>query len=225
MKILIIEDDEKLCRLLARGLAEDGHVVHVEYDGVAGAEAVEQEPFDTLVVDIMLPRKDGLTLVRELRERGHGTPILMLTARDTIEDVIAGLDAGADDYLRKPFAFEELEARLRSLTRRPTATPRTVLAVEDLIFDLASKRVKRGDREIELTARELAFLEYFMKNAGIVLTRTMLEKALWDREAEISSNVIDVYVRRLRAKLDLDGFPPLITTIRGVGYRLGSDTP
>lgn len=222
MKILIVEDDLKLSALIARGLREEGHVVESEQDGAAGEAAVRNGDYDVLLVDVMLPKKDGLSMVRDLRAGGTTTPIVVMTARDAAADVVAGLDAGADDYLRKPFDFSELEARLRSVTRRSGARPRLVLEVGDLVFDVAAKRVTRGGRAVELTARELAFLEYFMRNAGIVVTRTMLERALWAGDAEVSSNVIDVYVRRLRSKLEFGDLPPLIQTVRGIGYRLGT---
>jgi DNA-binding response OmpR family regulator len=145
----------------------------------------------------------------------------MLTARDTVDDIVAGLDAGADDYLRKPFVFNELEARLRSITRRESVAPREQLQVSDLVMDLASRTVRRGERKIALSAREIAFLEYFMRNAGLLLTRAMLEDALWERDRDTNSNVIDVYVRRLRMKLSEAGEEPLIHTVRGAGYRFG----
>ncbi len=222
MKILIIEDDVKLARLLARGLRQSGHVVDLEHDGASGHDAARHGSYDAIVLDVMLPKKSGLSVARQLREERTRTPLLMLTARDTPEDVVAGLDAGADDYLRKPFSFEELEARLRTLGRRADVLPRMILRVDSLVFDTTSKRVERSGRQIQLTSRELAYLEYFMKNAGIVVTRRMLEGALWDRDTEISSNVVEVYVGRLRSKLDVDGMPPLITTLHGIGYRFGS---
>lgn len=221
MRILIVEDDAKLCGLVARGLTEDGHVVDSEHDGISGQEAARAGEYDVIVLDIMLPRKSGLDLVRDIRAMGVQTPVLMLTARDTTEDVVVGLDAGADDYLRKPFSFDELAARIRTLARRGAVPPRAMLRVGDLSFDLSSKRVVRGERVLEFTGRELAYLEYFMKHAGRIVTRRMLEAALWDRDAEILSNVVEVYVGRLRSKLDKDGMPRLLTTVRGVGYRFG----
>jgi DNA-binding response OmpR family regulator len=167
----------------------------------------------------MLPRLDGFAVARRLRREGVSTPILMLTARDTVEDTVAGLDSGADDYLRKPFAFSELNARLRALTRREAAPVRTVLRVGDVEMDAATRRVTRGSREIPLTARELAFLEYLMRNAGVVLTRTMLEDALWERDRDTTSNVIEVYIARLRSKLTAAGELSPIETVRGIGYR------
>ncbi|HEY1654795.1 MAG TPA: response regulator transcription factor [Candidatus Tumulicola sp.] len=222
MKLLVVEDDHKLSALLARGLRQGGHIVDLESDGKSGQLAACSDAYDVIILDIMLPEKSGLSVARDLRGKGNPTPILMVTARDTPEDVVAGLDAGADDYLRKPFAFSELEARLRTLARRAGAPPRTVLRVGNLTFDTAAKHVERDGRTIQLTSRELAYLEYFMKNAGIVVTRAMLESALWNRDSELSSNAIEVYVRRLRSKIEFDGMPRLITTYHGIGYRFGS---
>src|SRR6185437_4928298 len=213
MKVLVVEDDRRLCSLIARGLTEDGHVVDTAGDGLAGQDAARTGGYDAIVMDLMLPEKDGLNVIRDLRDEGIVTPVLILTSRDGTDDVIAGLDAGADDYLRKPFAFEEMEARLRTVARRIPAAPRLVLTAGDVTFDLASKRVTRQGREIALKAKELAFLEYLMANAGVVVTRVMIEEAIWNRRTEISSNVIDVYVRRLRAKLECDGMPQIIFTV------------
>jgi DNA-binding response OmpR family regulator len=221
MRLLVIEDDFKLAALLARGLRQDGHVVDVEHDGESGQEAARSGIFDAIILDIMLPGKSGLSICHELRAEGRATPVLMLTARDAPQDVVAGLDAGADDYLRKPFALTELEARLRTLARRARVPPRTTLRVGDVTFDTSSKHVERKGRTITFTARELAYLEYFMTNAGIVVSRAMLENALWDRDSELSSNAVEVYIGRLRAKLEVDGMSRLITTLHGVGYRFG----
>ncbi|MGH7709107.1 MAG: winged helix-turn-helix domain-containing protein [Vulcanimicrobiaceae bacterium] len=221
MKILIVEDDERLGEVLRRGLAETGHVVELERDGIGGERCAVGGSYDAILLDLMLPGKDGISVVRAVREAGVRTPILILTARDRVDDTILGLDAGADDYLRKPFVFGELEARLRAVTRREPTALRPALEVGDLTMDLATRRVTRGERELTLTARETAFLEYFMRNAGLLVTRTMLEDALWERERETSSNLIEVYVRRLRAKLSHAGDPALIHTVRGLGYRFG----
>jgi DNA-binding response OmpR family regulator len=223
MKILVVEDDPALADVVRRGLAESGHVVDVESNGQDGERSALSGVYDAIVLDLTLPGKDGLDLARDLRDTGVRTPILMLTARDTVEDTVAGLNAGADDYLRKPFVFDELEARLRTIVRRADAAPpREDLRVGDLVMDLATRRVRRGTREITLSARETAFLEYFMRNAGLLLTRPMLEDALWERDRETSSNVIEVYVRRLRLKLSEGGEPSLIETVRGSGYRFGA---
>ena len=225
MKILVVEDDASLADVLRRGLAEGGHVVDVERDGDGGERAARDGHYDAILLDVNLPRRDGLAVARALRAAEVGTPILMLTARDTVGDTVAGLDAGADDYLRKPFVFDELEARLRSITRRDPAPARDELRVGDLAMDLRARTVTRGERAIALSARETAFLEYFMRNAGILITRRMLEDALWERDRDTESNVIEVYVRRLRLKLTAGGGTPLIHTVRGAGYRFGSGAP
>ncbi len=198
-------------------------MVDVENDGAAGERAARAGSYDALLLDVMLPRKNGLAIARALRDAGVTTPILMLTARDTVADTVAGLDAGADDYLRKPFVFDELEARLRSITRRDPVPAREELRVADLVMDLRTRTVTRGTRPIALSARETAFLEYLMRNAGRVVTRPMLEDALWERDRDTESNVIEVYVRRLRLKLCASGEGPLIHTVRGAGYRFGED--
>ncbi len=220
MKILLVEDDAALADVIRRGLAESGHVVDLEADGNDAERMAATHAYDAIVLDVMIPGMEGFDVARSLRTRDVRTPILMLTALDTAENVITGLDAGADDYLKKPFIFDELEARLRSITRREAVPQRDVLRVGDLSMDLATREVRRSERLIELSPRETAFLEYFMRNAGLLLTRKMLEDALWERDRETASNVIDVYVRRLRSKLGYGDEPSLIATVRGVGYRL-----
>jgi DNA-binding response OmpR family regulator len=222
MRLLVVEDDVRLCDVLRRGLSEQGHVVDVAHDGEEGENWAIGTPYDAVVLDVNLPKRDGLSVVSALRRAGVRTPVLMLTSRDTTDDVIAGLDAGADDYLRKPFVFGELEARLRTIARRtaPEALD-AVLRAGDLHFDLRSRRAMRGNAEIELTAREAAFLEYFMRNAGRLITRRMIEDALFERESETTSNVVEVYVSRLRAKLTAGGARQLLHTVRGAGYRFG----
>jgi len=221
MRILVVEDDLRLADVIRRGLAEGGHIVDIEHDGIAAEASALAATYDAIVLDVMLPGKDGFAVTRALRRAGVRTPILMLTARDTAEDTIDGLDAGADDYLRKPFVFGELEARLRSITRREPAQVRSELRCADLVLDLRTRRAARAGREIPLTARETAFLEFFMRNRGLLLTREMLEDALWERDRDTASNVIEVYVRRLRSKLGTDDGAPLIHTVRGSGYRFG----
>lgn len=222
MRILIVEDDSRLADVLRRGLTESGHVIDIETDGEAGEAAAHGGVYDAIILDVMLPRKSGLSVARALRATDIHTPILMLTARDTTHDIVEGLDAGADDYLCKPFMFEELEARLRTIMRRQAPNPGKILRVADLRLDLATLEVRRGERTISMTVREIAFLEYFMRNAGRVVTRPMIEDALWDRERDSgSSNVIDVFIRRLRAKLTQGDEPSLIHTVRGAGYRFG----
>lgn len=222
MHLLIVEDDLRLCDVLQRGLSESGHVIDVANDGAAGEEWAASRAYDAVVLDVNLPKQNGLNVVRALRAKNVDTPVLMLTSRDTPDDAIEGLDAGADDYLRKPFVFGELEARLRSIVRRKTSESLDAeLRCADLVFDLASRRARRKARSIDLTARESAFLEYFMRNAGRLISRPMIEDALFDRESETVSNVVDVYVSRLRSKLTASGEPQLLHTVRGAGYRFG----
>ncbi|HET9095337.1 MAG TPA: response regulator transcription factor [Candidatus Baltobacteraceae bacterium] len=222
MRLLVVEDDVRLCDVLRRGLGEQGHVVDVAHDGEEGQTWAEGAPYDAVILDVNLPKIDGLSVVRSLRKRDVRTPVLMLTSRDTTDDVIAGLDAGADDYLRKPFVFGELEARLRTIVRRRSSEQLDAqLCVRDLVFDLKSRRARRGQRQIDLTAREAAFLEYFMRNAGRLITRSMIEDALFERESETTSNVVEVYVSRLRSKMTVGREAQLLHTIRGAGYRFG----
>lgn len=220
MRILFVDDDERLSELVRRGLRESGHVVDCAPTGATGLAFATEREYDALILDVMLPEMDGLEIVRRLRAAGATTPVLLLTARDAPEDTIAGLDAGADDYLRKPFVFGELEARLRSISRRTAPLAESLVRVADLTFDVRTRRARRGEREIELTARESAFLEFFMRHPGRVLTRSMIEEALWSLDSDTSSNVVDVYVRRLRAKLEANGESRLLHTMRGAGYRL-----
>ena len=220
MRILVIEDDEPLRALVQRGLSEDGHVVDALGDGRDCDAYLNSSPYDAIVLDLNLPHEDGLSILRRLRSRGRSTPVLILTARDANADVVAGLDAGADDYLRKPFAFDELEARLRSLARRPPQWTADVLRAGDLEFDRASRQTRRGRREIALTAKESIFLEALMSNPGQVVTRRTLEDRLWDHESDRVSNVLDVYARRLRKKLATGSETQLIQTVRGLGFRL-----
>ncbi len=220
MRILVVEDDDPLRALLQRGLSEEGHVVDALPDGRQCHAYLTSSPYDAVVLDLNLPHQDGLTLLRRLRDGGETTPVLVLTARDGTGDVVAGLDAGADDYLRKPFAFDELEARLRSLSRRPPSWTGDVLHAGDVVFDCTTRQARRGQRDLMLTAKEGIFLEIVMRNAGRIVTRRTLEDRLWDRASDPGSNVLDVYARRLRNKLTAGGEPPLLQTIRGLGFRL-----
>jgi DNA-binding response OmpR family regulator len=220
VRILIIEDDEPLRALLRRGLCEDGYVVDAIADGRDGEAYLAGGDYDAIVLDLNLPGKDGLSILRRLRANGAHIPVLILTARDTASDVVAGLDAGADDYLRKPFVFDELEARLRSLSRRPPNWAGSRLEFADLVFDAKTRQAQRNGRDLALTAKEGLFLEILMRNAGRTVTRRMLEDRLWDRESERLSNVLDVYAGRLRKKLTERGEPQLLQTLRGLGYRL-----
>ncbi len=220
MRILLVEDNRQLSRSLKLSLEEDGYAVDAAFDGEEGQDLAELAPYDAIILDILLPRKDGLSVCRELRDRRVNTPILMLTARDTVEDRVKGLDSGADDYLVKPFALNELRARLRALLRREAPDKTSIIVVDDLTLDPVTHRVTRAGRPIELTAKEYALLEYFMRNADRLISREMAESHVWSYDYEGVSNVIDVYVRRLRRKID-DPFPAkLIETVRGAGYRL-----
>jgi len=222
VRLLVVEDDDALRDVLHRGLTEQGHVVDAVATGTDGALHLATGESDGAIVDWNLPGSDGPTIVREARASGIATPVLLLTSRDTSDDVIAGLDAGADDFLRKSFVFGELEARLRSITRREATLPTETLSFEGLSFDVARRAAAWRDRPIVLTARETAFLEYFLRRPGTVVTRAALEDALWERDAHVESNVVDVYVRRLRAKLAEAGAPQLLATVRGSGYRLSA---
>jgi DNA-binding response OmpR family regulator len=220
VRILIIEDDAPLRELLRRGLGEDGYVVDTLAGGRDCDEYLAETHYDALVLDLNLPHEDGLSILRRVRANGRRVPVLILTARDGAGDVVAGLDAGADDYLRKPFAFDELEARLRSLGRRPPNWIDSVLKLGDLAFDPETREAHRGTRDLRLTAKEGLFLEVLMRNPGRTVTRRMLEDRLWDRESDHVSNVLDVYARRLRRKLTESGEPQMLHTLRGLGFRL-----
>jgi len=223
MQILIVEDDQRLARQLKKGLEERGHVVSLAFDGLCGLEAARQGHFDVVVLDVMLPDLDGFGVVKRLRRSGSTSPVLMLTARDSAEDIVAGLDAGADDYLTKPFSLKVLLARLRALARRKEVEPHTHLQVADLVLDPAEHSVKRGGSAISLTRTEFALLEALMRNSGRVLTRDWLREAVWGNEREVESNTLDVYVRLLRSKIEPVGSVKLIHTVRGVGYAMRED--
>ncbi|MCL4369037.1 MAG: response regulator transcription factor [Actinobacteria bacterium] len=221
MRVLLVEDERKIAAYVRRGLEEAGYAVDPAFTGPDALRLVGMAEYDAIVLDIMLPEIDGLTACRELRARGVAAPILMLTARDTVDDRVAGLDAGADDYLVKPFAMKELLARLRALARRAAEAPKTpVLTVADLSLDPAARKVTRAGKKIVLSAKEFAILEHLMRNAGLVLTRTMITEHVWNYDVFHLSNAVDVYIRNLRRKMDDDFEPKLIQTIRGVGYRL-----
>lgn len=222
MKILIIEDDFKLTTILAQGLKEQGMLVDLARDGQAGLELALSKPFDAVILDVMLPVLNGFEVLKEFRKVGSKTPVLMLTARSGVEDRVKGLDLGADDYLPKPFAFKELLARLRAITRRPQNEPQTVLTVDDLELDPRSREVRRAGQRIELTAREFALLEYLVRRKGMVLTRAMILDQVWDsdQEGDAGSNVVEVYINYLRKKIDQPYPHKLIQTVRGTGYIL-----
>lgn len=220
MRILIVEDESGIANFVNQGLTEAGYAVDLAWDGREGLDYALAADYDAYVFDIMLPKMDGLELLRELRRRGDKTPTLMLTARDTIEDRVEGLDAGADDYLVKPFAFPELLARVRALLRRPPLQTGTVLQVGDLEMDTARRIVQRQGNPIELSPREYAVLEYLMRHPNQVLTRTQIGEHVWNFDFYNESNVVDVYIGYLRRKIDKDSDQSLIQTIRGVGYRI-----
>jgi len=220
MRVLVVEDESKLRELLRRGLDEEGYAADVADRGEEALWMAHAVSYDAIVLDVMLPGADGFEVCRQLRGNGVWAPVLMLTARDEIDDRVSGLDAGADDYLTKPFAFEELLARLRALARRAPAERPPVIEVGDLRLDPAAHRAWRGERELDLTAKEFALLELFMRRPGITLSRTQLLDGAWDIAFESRSNVIDVYVRYLREKIDRPFGRDSIQTIRGVGYRL-----
>ncbi|HTS12228.1 MAG TPA: response regulator transcription factor [Candidatus Limnocylindrales bacterium] len=218
MRILIVEDDRTMADLLKRGLTEENHIVSVASDGPEGLALSESYQFDVIVLDWMLPRLDGVEVARRLRKNGRAVPILMLTARDAVPDIVKGLDAGVDDYLTKPFSFAEFLARLRALSRRPAASPANRLVVGDLALDLGAHRVFRGRHEIHLTSTEYRLLEFLMRRAGRTASRRAIIEAVWGLDAEIEENTLDAFVRLLRTKVDQGYKHKLIQTIRGFGY-------
>jgi len=225
MLILVVEDELKMARALRRGLEQEGYSVELSADGSDAISRVHGKEFDAIVLDVMIPGVDGFGVCRELRERGEWAPVLMLTARDAVEDRIRGLDAGADDYLVKPFAFGELLARLRALVRRDPAPRPASLSVGDVILDPATRRVSRGGVDVELSAREFSLLEFLMRHPGEVLPRSRILEHVWDYNYDHFSNVVDVYVGYLRRKLEQPFGRPLIRTVRGVGYAVDAEAP
>jgi heavy metal response regulator len=218
MKILVVEDEKKVAGFIKRGLEEDQYQVTVTHDGADGLKQALEGDFGLLILDVMLPKKDGLTVVRELREAGKSLPVLILTAKASTEDVVSGLDAGSDDYLTKPFAFAELTARVRALLRREGKDRGAEITFADLRLDPVSHKVWRGKTEIELTAKEYGLLEYLMRNTNTVLSRAMIADHVWDYAFDSFTNIIDVYVNYLRKKVDKDFPVKLIHTVRGQGY-------
>ena len=223
MRLLVVEDENKVASFIKKGLEEEGYAVDLAADGEAGLAMALERVHDLIILDIRLPKMDGLQVLQVLRQDKITTPVLLLTVRATIEDKVLGLDAGADDYLTKPFAFQELVARVRALLRRRAETEPTTLRVGDLSLDPARRTVTRGGVKIDLTAREFSLLDYFMRNPGRVLTRTMIAEHVWDYSFDTSTNVIDVYVNYLRKKIDAEREPKLLHTVRGVGYVLQAE--
>lgn len=220
MRILVAEDERDLNEILCKKLRSEDYCVDGCFDGEEALDYLESVEYDAVVLDIMMPKRNGLQVVEQLRRQGNHTPVLLLTARDSIDDRVTGLDAGADDYLVKPFAFDELLARLRVMTRKRGGERSNLFTIDDLTLDIRSKRVERGGVELKLSAKEYALLEYLIRNKGVVLSRIQIEENIWGFDYEGSSNIVDVYIRYLRRKIDKDHPVKLIHTIRGSGYVL-----
>ncbi|MBN2453138.1 MAG: response regulator transcription factor [Candidatus Omnitrophica bacterium] len=220
MRILIVEDEKKIADFIRRGLKEEGYAADVAYDGEQGLFMAKTNDYDLILLDLMIPKIDGLKLCKKLKEEKVIAPVIMLTAKDTVKDKVKGLDAGADDYLTKPFAFEELLARIRAILRKKDAKAPTKLKVADLEIDLPTHKVTRAGKEIELTTKEYSLLEYLMRNEGAIVTRTMISEHVWDIDFDTFTNVIDVYINYLRNKIDFESKVKLIHTVRGRGYVL-----
>ena len=223
MKVLIIEDEKKIAAFVRKGLEAQGFVVEVSHHGDEGFALATSQPYDVAILDIMLPGKDGLSILRNLRERKIALPVILLTARSELNERLEGLNLGADDYLTKPFHIEELIARIHAVTRRAAGTSQSILAVADLKMNLLTRKVARGGQTIELTAREFSLLEHLMRSPGRVLTRVEICERVWDYNFDPGTNLVDVYVQRLRKKVDGDYPQKLIETVRGVGYRIRAD--
>ena len=222
MHALLIEDDDTIADFVARGLREAGFAVDRAADGAEGLDVALAQTYDVAVVDVMLPRRDGLSVIEELRRKGVMTPVLILSAKRSVDDRVRGLQAGGDDYLTKPFAFAELLARVQALVRRASRTPEpTTLTVEDLVMDLLSRRVTRAGTVVDLRPREFALLEYLMRNCGRVVSKTMILSHVWEYSFDPQTNIVDVLVSRLRDKIDRPFEPKLLRTVRGIGYVLG----
>lgn len=220
MRVLVVEDEKDLNRVITRKLKAEGYSVDSCFDGADALDYMEMTPYDVIVMDIMMPEKNGYQVLKEMREKGNRSPVLFLTARDALEDRVKGLDLGADDYLVKPFHFEELMARIRVMLRRNHGSVSNRLALADLTLDCDTHEVRRGEKRIELSAKEFSILEYMLRNKGIVLSREKLETHIWNYEYQGASNMIDVYICYLRLKIDKEFEPKLIHTVRGVGYVL-----
>ena len=223
MRILVIEDEKKIADFIKRGLKEEGYAVDSAYDGEQGLFLAKTNEYDLILLDLMLPKLDGLSLFKQIRKDNVSSPVIMLSAKDATKDKVAGLDLGADDYLTKPFAFEELLARIRAVLRKNESSGSNILQVEDLVMDLSTHKVARAGKDISLTAKEHSLLEYLMRNAGAVVTRTMISEHVWDINFDTFTNVIDVYINYLRNKIDTGHKKKLIHTVRGRGYVLKVD--
>ncbi len=220
MRILVVEDEKKLADFIRRALKEDGHAVDVSHDGDEGGDMARTGDYDAIVLDLQLPRRDGLSILRDLRAQKKNVPVLILTARDGPRERVRGLDEGADDYVTKPFLLDELRARVRAVLRRGASGSPALLQFQDLSMNLVNRKVARGRRSVALTPRQFSLLEYFLRNPERVLTRTSIAEHVWDMNFEWRSNVVDVVVNKLRRKVDAPGEPPLIHTVRGAGYVL-----
>ena len=220
MKILVVEDEKKVASFIKRGLEEEGYSVDIAYDGDEGLKMGSDDSYELILMDLMLPHKDGLEVIQDLRDKDIRTPVLCLTAKDKVDDIVSGLDSGSDDYLTKPFAFAELLARVRALIRRGTSERGAEITFADLRLDPVAHKVWRADKEIDLTTKEYALLEYMMRNPNQTLTRSMIAEQVWDYTFDSFTNIIDVYVNYLRKKVDRDFDKKLIHTVRGVGYVL-----
>ena len=225
MRILLVEDDLDLAKFIRKGLKEEHYAVDFASDGEEGLALALNNPYDLLILDIMLPKLDGLTLCRRFRAKGNLTPVLLLTARNTVETKVSGFDTGADQFLAKPFSFVELLARIRALLRRGSSQPSTHLQAADLTLDPTTRRVWRAGQEISLTNKEYALLEFLLRNKNRVLTRTVIIEHVWDISYDPMTNIVDAHIRALRAKIDRDFSPPLIATVRGAGYMLEDPEP
>jgi heavy metal response regulator len=220
MRLLIVEDEKSLADIIKKGLEEEDYVVDVAYNGEDGLFMAENEPSDLIILDIMLPIVDGMTILKRIRKAGVKTPVLMLTAKDTLKDKVSGLDSGADDYLTKPFLFEELLARIRALLRRNSETKTSMIEIGDLVINMATHEVRRGRRDISLSAKEYVLLEFLALHKNKMLSRTVLSEHLYDYNFDLDSNVIDVFIHRIRNKIDKGSERKLIHTLRGSGYML-----
>ncbi len=220
MRILVIEDEKKVANFIKKGLEEEHYAVDTAFDGEEGLYMAEVNEYDVIVLDLMIPKIEGLEVLKRIRGKKNNVPILVLTAKNTVEDTVKGLDAGCDDYVTKPFAFMEFLARIRALLRREKSDKVPLLRIADLTLSLVTHKVTRKEREIELTSKEYALLEYFMRNPDKVLTRTMISEHVWDYHFDSMTNVVDVYVNYLRKKIDKDFEPKLIHTLRGIGYMM-----